>query len=402
MKVAFVTMQFPVASEAFAAVEIRALRRKQADIKVLTYRSPLPRAQAMLVERGLTELALDQGSPEKTLRGLLLVFLRPADSMFLFRALLSHCWYSPLQLLKGFALLPRSLTLLQELERLRPDVLHLFWGHYPSMLGMLVKKRLPETVISQFLGAYDLETRFPLSAVLARQANLLFTHARANLRAIAALGLETEAVRVSYRGIQIPDPPPDPEKTPFLFVVAERLVTQKRTAEALLIFSEVHRALPDASLRILGDGPEASNLKRLARDLGIGNRVAFTGHVPHHEVFRHLAEAEVVLTMSQSRSERLPNAIKEAMLHRCLCLAARSPGMDELIEDGGTGFLVAPGDVETAAGRLKEALSEPGAAARIGARAQTRIIEAFDVDRLAAERMALWSGALKTLSGKAP
>lgn len=395
-------MQFPVASEAFAAVEIRALCRKNADITVLAYRSPPPQAPAILAERGLTELALDQGSPEKTLKGILLVFLRPADSIFLFLALLTHCWRRPLQLLKGLVLLPRSMTLLQKLESLKPDVLHLFWGHYPSMLGLLVKKRLPETVVSQFLGAYDLETRLPLSAVLARQADLLLTHARANLEAIAALGLKIDSARVSYRGIRIPDPPPDPKKTPSLFVVAERLVPQKRTAEALLVFSEVRKALPEAKLRILGDGPEANKLKKLAQDLDISDHVAFAGHVPHNEVFRHLGEAEAVLTMSQSRSERLPNAIKEAMLHRCLCLAAQSPGMDELIEDGSTGFLVAPGDVETAAGRLKETLNEAGAAARIGARAQARIIETFDVDRLAAERMALWSGALAALGGKSP
>jgi glycosyltransferase involved in cell wall biosynthesis len=393
VKIAYVTMQFPVASEAFAAVEIRALRRLGAELTVLAYRAPPPRAAAMLAERELGDLPLDQGGRAAALRGLLLVARRPGDSGYLIGAILRHGWRRPLQLLKALALVPRSLALLQRVEVLRPDVLHLFWGHYPSLLGLLVKRKLPRTVVSLFLGAYDLEQRFPLSLVMARQADLLLTHARANLPALAALGLPPEQVEVSYRGIEVPAPPPAPQKTRGLMVVAERLVPQKRTADALRVFAAVAKAIPEARLRVLGDGPEAGALKALAGQLGIARQVTFAGHVAHHDVLRQLAEAEVALTLSQSRSERLPNALKEAMLQRCLCLATRTTGIEELIADGDSGLLVDFGDIAGAARRLTAALRDPGEVARIGGRAQTRIAADFDIDRLMAGRLRRWSEA---------
>ncbi len=395
MKIAYVTMQFPVASETFAAVELRALRRQGAEVSVLAYRAAPPGAETLLAERDLAGLNVDQGGVGATLKGLLLILLRPGDSLFLLGTILRHCWRQPAHLVKALALVPRSLTLLQRIEALKPQVVHLFWGHYPSLLGLLVKRRQPKTVLSLFLGAYDLERRFPLSALLAGQADVLLTHARANLPALAAIGVDPAGVTVAYRGLEIPTPAPAPQKTRALMVVAERLVRQKSTDAALRLFAAVVKELPGARLRVLGAGPESDRLQALARDLGIAKEVTFAGHLPHHEVFRHLAEAEVALTLSQSPSERLPNAIKEAMLHRCLCLAARSSGIEELIDDGETGLMVDAGDLEGAARRLSGLLGDPTAMARIGGQAQARILADFDADRLMAARLEHWSALLQ-------
>lgn len=391
MKIVYVTMQFPVASEAFAAVEIRALRRQGNDVAVAAYRAAPAGAARLLTERDIADLPVDEGGPAATLRGLGDMLARPSDSLWLLGKILRGCALSPGHLLKALALMPRSLTLLRKLEALQPDVVHLFWGHYPSLLGLLARRRLPGTVISHFLGAYDLERRFPPSAALAQQADVIFTHARANLPALAALGLPRDRVEVSYRGIEIPPDPPAPEKTRGLMVVAERLIPQKRTADALRVFAEVVRRLPEARLMVFGGGPESGRLQALATELGIAERVVFAGHVPQREVFRALDTAEVALTLSQSPSERLPNALKEAMLRRCLCLSTRSPGIEELIRDGETGLLVEPGDPAAAAGRLTALLSEPAAVERIGRQAQAHVLADFDVDRLMAERVARWS-----------
>lgn len=384
-------MQFPVPSEAFAAVEIRALRRRGNDVAVAAYRGAPAGAAQLLAERGLADLPVDQGGRGATLRGLGDMLARPADSLWLLGQILTSCAPRPGHLLKALALMPRSLAMLRKLEALRPEVVHLFWGHYPSLLGLLARRRLPETVISHFLGAYDLEQRFPLSAALARQADVLFTHARTNLPALAALGLPADRVEVAYRGIEIPPDPPAPEKTRGLMVVAERLVPQKRTADVLRLFAEVVQRLPEARLMVFGDGPEAEGLQALAAELAIAERVVFAGHVPQQEVFRALDTAEVALTLSQSPSERLPNALKEAMLRRCLCLSTRSPGIEELLRDGETGLIVEAGNPGAAARRLTDLLAEPETVARIGRQAQARILQSFDVDRLMAARLERWS-----------
>lgn len=399
MKIAYVTMQFPVASEAFAAVEIRALRRLGAEVSVLAYRGAAEGAAAMLAERGLADLDVDHGGPAAGLRGLREMLRRPADTLWLIGTIFTRCWHLPARLLQALALVPASLALLQRLEDLRPDVVHLFWGHYPSLVGLLVRRRLPGTPVSLFLGAYDLERRFPLSALLARQADLLLTHARANLPALAALGLPPDAIRTAYRGIEVPAPPPAPEKTRGLMVVAERLVPQKHSADALRVFAQLQAELPEARLVVCGRGPEASRLQLLAKELGVAEAVRFAGHLPHDEVLDLLARAEVTLTMSRSSSERLPNVMKEAMLRRCLCLSTRTAGIDELIDDGRNGLVVGLGEVDAAVRRLRDLLRDPAAVAEFGRRAQAKIIAGFDVDRLMAERLGQWS-ALRQSRGR--
>jgi len=391
VRIAYVTMQFPVASEAFAAVEIRALCRLGAELSVLAYRPAPPGAEAMLAERRLDGVAIDHGGLAAALRGLCRAFLQPFDAAWLIAVILRHCWRQPLQLLKSLALLPRSLDLLHALEKARPDVVHLFWGHFPSLLGLLVKRRLPDVVVSQFLGAYDLERRFPLSRLLARRADVVLTHTKANLPALTPFGLAAETMRIAYRGVEIPEPLPAPEKTRGLIVVAERLVPQKCTGDAIRVFAAVHRERPEARLVVCGWGPEAPQLKRLAGELALGDAVRFAGHVPHSEVQNLLARAEVALTMSRSPSERLPNVMKEAMLQRCLCLSSRTAGIEELIDDGVCGMIVEPGDVAGAARRLCEALRDPAAIARIGRHAQHKIAADFDVDHLMAERLRHWA-----------
>jgi glycosyltransferase involved in cell wall biosynthesis len=395
MKIAYVTMHFPVPSEAFAAVEIRALQRQGAEVTVLAYRGAPADAGQLLAERGLADLPVDYGGIAATLQGLLAMLARPGESLWLLGKVLRGCWRNPGHLLKALSLMPRSFAMLQKLEALRPEVVHLFWGHYPSLLGLLVRRSLPGVVISQFLGAYDLERRFPLSAALAQQADVVITHARANLPALAMLGLPEDRVDVAYRGIEIPPDLLKPGKTRGLMVVAERLVPQKRTADALRLFAEIARRRPEAQLMIFGGGPEAGRLQTLAAQLGIAERTVFAGHVPQPEVLRALEAAEVALTLSQSPSERLPNVLKEAMLRRCLCLSTRSPGIGELVEDGETGLLVEAGNSAAAAQRLMAVLADPQAVERIGQAAQDRVRAGFDVDRLMADRLARWSALVR-------
>jgi glycosyltransferase involved in cell wall biosynthesis len=391
VKVVYVTMQFPVPSEAFAAVEIRALRRQGADLHVLCYRPAPAKAAEMLRDRDLADLPLDHGSAAGTLRGLAAMLRRPGDTAFLLGYLFRHGLRRPKQLLKALALVPRSFDLLRRIEVLRPHVVHLYWGHFPSLLGLLVRRRLPEVLVSQFLGAYDLEEAFPLSGVLARDADYLVTLSRANVPAIAALGAPAEKVQVSFHGVDIPRPLPSGTKTPGLMVVAERLVPQKCTADAIRVFAAVHRDLPEARLVVCGMGPEAAHLKQLADDLGLGEAVRFAGHVAHSELLALFDRAEVTLTMSRSPSERLPNVMKEAMLRRCLCLSSRTAGIEELIDDGDSGLIVDLSDVAGAARRLGAILGDAGQVAAFGRRAQEKIVAEFDVDRLMAERLSIWS-----------
>jgi len=145
-----------------------------------------------------------------------------------------------------------------------------------------------------------------------------------------------------------------------------------------------HRVLLDAmaaareggarlSLLVAGEGAERSALEAQASALGLQDRVRFTGR---REVRPLLAAAEVFVF--PSLYEAVGIALLEAMACACPVVASRTGGIPEVVEDGVSGVLVAPGD----AGELARALAaldrDPERRRRLGAAARARA-EAFDI-----------------------
>ena len=232
------------------------------------------------------------------------------------------------QLLVGLAFVPRSMGILASLEREQPDVVHLFWGHYPSIVGFLVLARLPRTVLSMFLGTYDLTRLYRGSAWVASRADLVSTHARWNVPVLEALGAPQQRIHVAYReSIQRYSAESRHQKHGGGLFPAGVSMKERGWTMCCSCFEKSTRAVPRATLRLLGQGPERANLERLSQSLGIDRAVTFVGHVAQRRVARELAAAEVFLHMSWDETERLPNVVKEAMASRCLCVVTRTSGI---------------------------------------------------------------------------
>ena len=72
-------------------------------------------------------------------------------------------------------------------------------------------------------------------------------------------------------------------------------------------------------------------------------------------------------------------------------LAYDVPGCREIVEPGGNGVLVAPGDIEGLAGHLLRLLGDPAERRRLGTRSRTLIEERFDVRLIAAQYADLYA-----------
>src|SRR5947209_18230931 len=80
----------------------------------------------------------------------------------------------------------------------------------------------------------------------------------------------------------------------------------------------------------------------------------------------------------------LPLCVIEAMAHGRPVVASRVGGIPDLVEDGVTGFLVAPGDVEGLRHALERLLADPGLRRRMGRAGRERIVERCSLESVTA------------------
>ena len=118
----------------------------------------------------------------------------------------------------------------------------------------------------------------------------------------------------------------------------------KRVVDVVKIFARVVRETP-AELVLIGDGPDRSAAEWLAHDLGIHTHVHFLGK--QENVSELLPLADLLLLPSEMESFGL--AALEAMACKVPPIATRVGGVPELVEDGVTGLLYEPGDVDAMA-----------------------------------------------------
>lgn len=85
----------------------------------------------------------------------------------------------------------------------------------------------------------------------------------------------------------------------------------------------------DATLLVVGDGPEAANLRRLAEALGVAARVRFLGTLPHDALPSYYNATDVL--MQASSREGMPNVVLEALACGTPVLAAPFAGVEELL-----------------------------------------------------------------------
>ena len=119
---------------------------------------------------------------------------------------------------------------------------------------------------------------------------------------------------------------------------------------------------PDIRILLVGGGPQEQELKALATQLGLQDKVTFTGRVPHDQVQRYYNLIDVlVYPRLRMRLTDLVTPLKplEAMAQGRLVVASDVGGHLELIQDGETGVLFKAGDPDALAAKVLNLLSRP-------------------------------------------
>ncbi len=151
----------------------------------------------------------------------------------------------------------------------------------------------------------------------------------------------------------------------------------KRISAIIRTFADLQAAHPDVDLLIVGDGPDGAKLRSQAARYA-PDRVRFLGWVSGAEAQAPLYSAAECLVLPSWR-EGFPTVVGEAMACGTPVLASQVGGVGELVIDGETGWLVAPGDDEALRTSLAFVLSHPDAVrsmrSRVRAQAEARVAQ---------------------------
>ena len=190
---------------------------------------------------------------------------------------------------------------------------------------------------------------------------------------VVRMGIEPDA-------FQVDDDRLSTESAPHILCVG-RLVKLKGQALLLEAFAELCRRGLEGRLTLVGQGPSRAELERLACSLDISERVVFAGAVGHDDLSSIYRSADVFCLPSMA--EGLPVVLIEAMALEIPVVTTRIMGIPELVEDGRTGLLVAPGRTDALVGALERLLRDEPLRQRLGREGRRKVLTEYDVNRSA-------------------
>jgi len=152
-----------------------------------------------------------------------------------------------------------------------------------------------------------------------------------------------------------------------------RLVPHKQHNLLIRAIHALAAAGYDTGLVIAGSGPLRENLQRLAVDLGVADRVTFTGEF--EDLAAVMAQFDVFVLPTSSESQCMP--VTESMAYGKAVIVSRFGGIPDFVDDGVTGLLVPVGDFDGLVAAMKRLVDDAPLRAEMGARGRQRFLRDF-------------------------
>jgi glycosyltransferase involved in cell wall biosynthesis len=274
-------------------------------------------------------------------------------------------------------------------RRRRYDVIHVHWPLPLALLGWAAQRARPAKLVTTFYGA-----ELQLAKQRAPWRRFLAWAARRSDRVIAISDYTAREVRelapvaptiIPYT-TAIADPGASAVRARatrdgrFTVLFVGRLVERKGVTHLVQAMRELPGDL-NARLVIVGEGPERESLERQVAAAGLTGRVELRGRIPHEELERAYATADVfvlpAIVDSRGDTEGLGVVLLEAMSHGVPVIASRVGGIPDIVVDGEAGLLVPPGNAGALAAAIERIARDSALAERLGAAGVRRLREQF-------------------------
>jgi len=399
-RVAYLLLWFPEPSQTFVLDEVNTLVRLGLDVRVYTLYGPRPASAIAGMAKVLAPVRhLGTAALKPLVRDLLHLGRTwgPEAAPFLRRVAVRR-WRS---LETGGEALWACLAgvhLAGIMTADGIDHLHAPWANGPATAAWVASKL--SGIPFSFSGrAHDL---YPPDGALTEKmaaAHFIRTNTQINQRYLADLcpHLAGKVVNV-YNGVSLAPAagPRSPARPPFHLLALGRLVPKKGFSVLLTACRDLAAQGVEVRLTLAGDGPERGKIRELIDREGLADRVSLPGAVPHREVARLMAAADLLVMPSliapSGDRDGIPNVILEALLCEVPVVASAVSGIPEVIREGDTGWLTTPGDPEALARAVAAALADPAEARRRVKRGRALVAREFDSRKNYARLKALFEG----------
>ena len=153
---------------------------------------------------------------------------------------------------------------------------------------------------------------------------------------------------------------------------------------------------PDVHIMLGGRGPLTEALTRLARNLGVDNRIEFLGRIPEEELPAYYHACDVYCMPSDERSEAFGIVQLEAMVcGRPVVCCELANGVTWVNRHGETGLVVPPADPQALAIALQRLHHDRTLVRRLGEQARRRARQLFSLDAMSAGTLQVYRDVLK-------
>jgi colanic acid/amylovoran biosynthesis glycosyltransferase len=405
LRLAYMATGYPYPSHTFIQNEVRALRALGAEIETFAHRRATPSEILSVADRE----EFGRTFPIRPLRAvphlrahLAGLFTNPAGYARAARTAVQMRGEGPRSLLWQVLYLGQAVVLWHRCRLAGLRHIHAHFANVSSDVAMLAAELGGDEWSWSFTmhgptEFYDVGW-FRLGQKVERAAfTICISHfARSQLMGLVDAG-HWSKLRIVHCGVDTTSLQPRERRrsradAPLRVVCAGRLVPLKGQLVLLEALAALTGRRSRLRLVLIGDGPMREALESATHELGLEDRVEILGALAHPEVIEQMRSADILCL--PSFAEGVPIVLMEAMALGLPVIATQVMGIPELVEDGVSGLLVAPGSPEELAAALRRLIDDERVGEALGRGARERVVADFDLHASARQLHAIFEEEL--------
>lgn len=275
------------------------------------------------------------------------------------------------------------------------DLLHTV-GYKADLHGGLAawRARIPAvSTVHGWLFRPDLKERFyeKLNVITLKRMQRVIVLSRFYEETLRKRGISSQRLRHIPSGLAVSESRPKRVRQgPLTVGMLGRLSYEKNQDMLLRAFDALRRRNVEVRGILAGTGPDEPFVRDRLDALGLTEQIELAGYMNADEFFQ-----QIDVLVICSRIENLPYSVLEAMAAGAPVIATRVGGLPDLVEDGVTGYLIAPDDAIMLADRLDTLAQRTDLGEKMGTAAQQKLRDEFDLAQCTQAHMDLYQEIIK-------